>query len=73
MRQFCENLTFMLRMDSWEDYSPLKRFALQVVVFIVAVLMFEVEKQELLAQAVDSVSQLEEVVWLVPSSFFVFK
>jgi len=73
VRQFCENLTFMLRMDSWEDYSPLKRFALQVVVFIVAVLMFEVEKQELLAQAVDSVSQLEEVVWLVPSSFFVFK
>ena len=35
--------------------------------------MFEVEGQELLAQAVDSVSQLVEVVWLVPSSFFVFK
>ena len=35
--------------------------------------MFEVEGQELLAQAVESVSQLVEVVWLVPSSFFVFK
>ena len=68
-RQLSGNLTFMVGMDSWEENSPLKGFGLQVVVFIVAVLMFEVEKQELLAQAVDSVSQLVEEVWLVPSSF----
>ena len=57
-RQLSGNLTFMVGMDSWEENSPLKGVGLQVVVFIVAVLMFEAEKLCLLAQAVDSVTKL---------------
>ena len=72
-RQLSGNLTFMVGMDSWEENSPLKGFEESVAVSVEVVVMFEVEGQELLAQAVDSVSQLVEVVWLVPSSFFVFK
>ena len=68
-RQLSGNLTFMVGMDSWEENSPLKGFEQSVAVSVDVVLMFEAEGHELLAQAVDSVSQLAQEVWLVPSSF----
>ena len=68
-RQLSGNLTFMVGMASWEDYPALKGFEQSVAASVEVVVMFEVEGQELLAQAVDSVSQLVEEVWLVPSSF----
>ena len=51
--RLCENLTFMVGMDSWEDYPALKGFEQSVAASVEVVVMFEVEGQELLAQAVD--------------------
>ena len=68
-RQLSGNLTFMVWMDSWEENSPLKGFEESVAVSVDVAVMFEVEGHELLAQVVYSVSQLEQEVWLVSSSF----